>query len=131
MKISWVTLIAIVLFTVLMTRLAHCDDNTKQCLLPEGCNALGVVISNENPNVYLVGDIVKGEVDEDTKVVIHPFRTPMLHTQELLLCGDQAEPFNNMDGMLVITYERRSHKQSGCHMLVEVDRVEVKNELQP
>ena len=129
--------IVLLLFMVCISILAHCSDTTKQCMLPEGCNSLGVVISNVDPNVSLVGSIVSGEMHQDkdgrvgTSVRVHPKAMYALWDESILFCGDESERLSTPDGNLLIgnyafTYRRAASRLIdgvACHELVAVDKI--------
>jgi len=94
-------------------------------------NSLGVVISQENPNQYLMGSMASGEVDKEgedrlmTVVVFKPTNTYALFTQTVVFCGNQAASFNGLRGVLVVTYSKVKHR-TGCYQLYRVDSVKEK-----
>lgn len=95
-------------------------------------NNLGVIISNDNPNIYMFGLPVDGVVVECSKsavctnVSFRPYSTDMLHTESVLFCGNEAESFKGKRGVLVVTYRRQgtsNYKGIACHDLVSVFEV--------
>lgn len=111
-------------------------------------NSLGVLISTENPNESVVGEIVAGESHEygDGRMAvnlrIHPFKTYRLFDVSVLLCGretiagpeDVIRQMTIQDddrvyfysGVYVFTYKRvASRLVNGipCHEFVDINKI--------
>ena len=93
-------------------------------------NATGAVIEYSNPNSYLYGSVIDGNMLHDehgayTNVRFSPFHTFALYDETILFCGDQAAKF--FEGPMVVTYRTRAsrmHEGVACHDLISVNRVE-------
>jgi len=93
-------------------------------------NDLGAVISDDNPNIYLLGAVAHGTVFECAKnevctnVIVRPYNTDLLHTESLLFCGNEVGEFKGKtDHAVVITFDRVAHRSYGgvaCHDLRSV-----------
>lgn len=97
--------------SILLGMLTLCVGNAQASVSHKHQNSLGAVISDDNPYVYLMGLPVDGKVFEDnhriyTNIAVRPFGTDMLHTEQVLFCGNETESFNGMTGVLVIAYRR-------------------------
>lgn len=119
-------LLCLVLFTLLIVQLAHCEPSVSK---PNRPNSLGVDQLYVNPNVYLFGspvggELIRGERNEIyTSVRFQPYNTMALYDESVLFCGDVAHDFNNKQGALVVTYSRRASRSFhgiGCHNLDSV-----------
>lgn len=116
----------VVLLTVL-TLCAHASPSVKHQ------NSLGVVISDINENAYVIALPIDGKVFDCgrrlcTNLSLRPFNTDMLYTEQLLLCGNEADSFKGMTGVLALTYRRQASFSAGgvgCHDLVKVFQIEV------
>ena len=91
-------------------------------------NSLGVEIMADNPNVYIFGSIVDGTVlgnghKQATNIRFNPARTPMLYSENVLFCGNQAEKFSNQPGPVIVIYRRAApalYEGIACHQLIAV-----------
>ena len=94
-------------------------------------NAFGAVIYRENPNQYLEGSIVSGDIHKDgkrlfTTIRFSPAHTYSLFTDDVTFCGNQADMFDGMTGDIVVTYSKVMH-QTWCFDLYSVHKVAEKN----
>ena len=91
-------------------------------------NSLGVEIMADNPNVYMFGSIVDGTVlgnvhKQATNIRFNPSHTPMLYSENILFCGNQAEKFSDQPGPVIVIYRRAApalYEGIACHQLVAV-----------
>lgn len=95
-------------------------------------NSLGVIIPDDNQNIYMFGMPVDGKVFECAKdeictnVAFRPYNTDMLHTESVLFCGNEEASFKGKKGALVVTYRRQGSRNYGgvsCHDLTSVFEV--------
>jgi hypothetical protein len=85
-------------------------------------NSLGISDVYTNTNAYILalpldGQVLGGEV---TNIRLQPYGTPQLYDENLLLCGDVTGAFNDKSGVLVIVYDKVSHRlyqNVPCHDL--------------
>ena len=123
----------VILSILLGLLLALCVVDAQASVSHKHQNGLGVVISDDNPYIYLMGLPVDSKVFEDnhriyTNIAVRPYGTDMLHTEQLLLCGNETVSFDGMTGVLVITYRREASYSAGgvgCHDLLKVFQVEL------
>jgi hypothetical protein len=124
------------IFGMLATLLAlisagHCATGTTR-----NNSDLGAVAYLENPNAYIMGSIVDGQVLTSkqghlryaTNIRLAPSYTFMLYNETILLCGNRARDFDGKTGVLVITYQRQASTMFDsavpCHELEAVDKVQ-------
>lgn len=114
-------LIILILCIVLFGATGHCSTN-----LP-GIHPDGVVAFQQNPYIYLYGQITGGQVVrqnhvEFTWLTFQPAYTIL--QQSVLFCGNQSKDFNGKLGPLVVTYARRGtgdmYNGMACHELESV-----------
>lgn len=109
--------------------IAHCATGTTRR------NSLGVVIGADNPNVYLLATIADGTRlgdghKEATNIRFSPAYTPMLYSETVMFCGNQAERFNDLPGLVIVTYRRAAsslYRGVACHELIGVTPVYTPN----
>lgn len=119
-----VVLILLILCVMGFGASAHCARTT----LPIP-HADTVAQFQQNPYVYLYGEIISGEVmhmehETFTSISFQPGFT--LLNEKVLFCGNQAKAFNGKMGPIVVTYSRKAPFMSrgvGCHELESVDEV--------
>jgi len=110
----------IILSTVMI---GHCTTGSVR-----NTNATGALSYQSNPYNYEVGQLVGGAIlgtghNEYTAIIVQPYKTYSLYTEELLLCGNEADRLNGRPGPIILTYERVDHRMFegvGCHRLVDV-----------
>lgn len=89
---------------------------------PNRPNNLGVSEVYTNTNAYILALPLDGQVLEGavTNIRLQPYGTPQLYDENLLLCGDVTEQFNGKSGVLVLVYDKVSHRlfrNVPCHDL--------------
>jgi hypothetical protein len=91
------------------------------------------VVEAPAPMNYLYGSVLQKNLIRDNKgkygtnITFQPQYVSESMTESVLFCGDRADAFDSVDGPVVITYRRISHKMLRdvpCFDLVSVDRVE-------
>ena len=100
-------------------------------------NSLGVVISDVNPVITLVGKEISAQyvTAEDgrigTEFRIHPKATYALFDASITFCGDERDKMTNdgslLKGWYAFTYKRQAARLIQgvpCYSLVSVDRLE-------
>lgn len=116
-----VCLIILILCVMLFGATGHCRTSAP---VPHKDS---VVTFQQNPYVYLYGEITGGQVLlQDhvafTWITFQPYGTLLL--QSVLFCGRQADAFNGKFGLLVVTYARKGtgdmYNGMACHELEEV-----------
>ena len=120
--------IALVLVVATIATTAHCAVGKQRP------NTLGFVAYETNPYIYLAGNLATepgavSEVDGNLNLRIKPTGTYMLYDESIMLCGMPTDKFEGVGDEFVLTYERVSHRTVqgvGCHALVRVDTVKVK-----
>ena len=117
---------AIITAVLLLANAAHCQPVTTK---PQ-TNSLGVVSYTENPNLYILGNVVEGFDISDGAALnlrIQPLGTYALFTQDILMCGMPLDKFEGKRNPVAITYARRATRMIsgiGCHPLLRVDEVQ-------
>jgi len=106
---------------------SHCSTTDKQCMLPEGCNSLGVVQYTENPVQYLEASIVGGTVHNEgkqelTTIRFQPTGTYSLFTEGWTFCGNVADMFDGKTGVVVLSFSKVQHHRD-CYDLYSVHEV--------
>jgi hypothetical protein len=88
-----------------------------------------------NPNTYCFGTITEGAILQDghyedakyaTVLIVAPFNTPLVYTENIVLCGDLSAQLKTMGGPVVMTYSTKAHqtfKGVGCHNLIGISHV--------
>ena len=116
--------LAIVMFVLFAARFAGATTTSRRT------NSLGFIPYTENPNLYLVGDIVDyaiiGKADA-LSMRVKPLATYILFDENILFCGVPVEKFDGHDNPMVLVYERHSHRLVNgiaCHELVMVRSME-------
>jgi hypothetical protein len=127
---GWFGIILLLVVIIFALSTAQCAVSKK----PQQ-NALGFLQYEDNPYVYLEGNInAAAYVDKEAVVIrMQPRGTYALFTQDVLLCPGAAELINNKSNPMVIVYERTAHQLIdgvGCHELRFVDEVTKKKEIQ-
>ena len=116
---------SVITAVLLLANAAHCQPVTTK---PQ-TNSLGVVSYTENPNLYILGNVVEGFDISDGAALnlrIQPLGTYALFTQDILMCGMPTEKFNGVTEPILMTYRRQSsHRVRGvaCHDLLRVDSI--------
>jgi hypothetical protein len=113
-------LISSVALLVMAAALAHGSVTHKR----EG-NAFGAVIYQDNPNEYLMGQIIRGKLAISGKTIITvlnvaPTNTYGLFFQTVQFCGDVTDELE--EGVVVFTYSRVRHTMD-CNELFRIDSV--------
>ena len=123
---------AIVLLVVLGIALqsGHCSTSA-----PRHNNGLGVVISQDNIYMYNMGLVTDGAIlsnergEDFTSITFLPFGSPMLDTEQVMLCDNLADELNKHGRkVIVLTYERQAHQTYqgvGCHQVLAIFDVEL------
>jgi hypothetical protein len=88
-------------------------------------NNLGVLETYQNPNFYLVGLPVDGQILDGrfTNIRFQPYAAAALFDESILFCGDVSEQFDGKVGPVVVTYRKQAsgmYRGVGCHTLVSV-----------
>jgi len=117
MKYFWPYVLFVVL---LLISVGHCATSA-----PPKDSSLGALIYQDNPNQYLMGVIVKGDIVKDGKrlitvLEIAPTNTYDLFSEVVPFCGNQAEMINGHRRVVVFTYSKIMH-QKDCFDLYRVD----------
>lgn len=122
-----ILLLGFLLFAAFLSALAHgaVPKNNR-------ANSLGVDQIYTNPNVYLFGGLLSGQVFRGgngefyTSVRVQPYNTMSIYDESVLFCDNQSQWFNGKRRPVIITYERKAHRMFrgiGCHELFSVFEV--------
>ena len=102
---------------------------------PRHDNGLGVVTPQDNIYMYNMGLVTGGAIlandrgEEFTSLTFLPFGSPMLNTEQVMLCDNLADELNKHGHkVVVLTYERQAHQAYqgvGCHQVLAIFDVEL------
>jgi hypothetical protein len=110
----------IVLVVMIAATLGHATTTSQHR------NSLGVVMYEQNPNVYEAGEVVNYVILDHNKGLVlrvQPLAAYALYTDEILFCGVPADKLDGHENPMVLVYEKVAHKMVegvGCHELVTV-----------
>ena len=103
--------------------------------VPRHDNGLGVVTPQDNIYMYNMGLVTGGAIlandrgEEFTSLTFLPFGSPMLNTEQVMLCDNMADELNKHGRkVVVLTYKRQAHQTYqgvGCHQVLAIFDVEL------
>lgn len=123
-------LLVVLYFLILAALPAHCERpaTTRN-------NGLGVVMAQDNIYMYNMGLVTGGAIlanargEEFTSLTFLPFGSPILNTEQVMLCDNLADELNkHSHKVVVLTYERQAHQAYqgvGCHQVLAIFDVEL------
>ena len=117
-------------FLILAAIPSHCAVSA-----PRHDNGLGVVTAQDNIYMYNMGLVTGGAIlsnergEDFTSITFLPFGSPMLDTEQVMLCDNLADELNKHGRkVVVLTYERQAHQAYqgvGCHQVLAIFDVEL------
>jgi hypothetical protein len=130
-RIGFLALLALIL--LLLLHIGALLTHASAATVATQRNSLGAVISDINPNMYVLGRVVRGSLHECDKeewcttVEIVEYKSALLlPPPTMTFCGDEVKPINeatNKGVWVIFTYRRQGTRiYSGivCHDLVNV-----------